>query len=48
MAGRHVPSRPSGQLSLLDFRLGVKRAPPDVDQRIEAQVEVEMSLHAFW
>ena len=40
MAGRDGPSRPPGQLSLLDFRLGVKRAPPDVDRAvIEAQVE---------
>ena len=40
MAGRDGPSRPPGQLSLLDFRLGVKRAPPEVDRAvIEAQVE---------
>ena len=40
MAGRDEPSRPRGQLRLLDFHLGMKRAPPDVDRaEIEAQVE---------
>jgi hypothetical protein len=40
MAGRDGPLLPPRQLSLLDFRLGVKRAPPDVDRAvIEAQVE---------
>jgi hypothetical protein len=35
MAGRDEPS-----LRLLDFHLGMKRAPPDVDRaEIEAQVE---------
>jgi hypothetical protein len=40
MAGRDEPSRPRGQLRLLDFHLRMKRAPPDVDRaEIEAQVE---------
>jgi hypothetical protein len=40
LAGRDEPSRPPGQLRLLDFRLGMKRAPPDVDRAvIEAQVD---------
>jgi hypothetical protein len=40
MAGRDGPSRPPGQLSLLNFLLGVKRATPDVDWAVmEAQVE---------
>jgi hypothetical protein len=40
MAGRDEPSQPRGQLHLLDFHLGMKRAPPDVDRaEIEAQVE---------
>jgi hypothetical protein len=38
MAGRDEPSRPPGQLRLVDFRLGMKRAPPD-RAVIEAQVE---------
>jgi hypothetical protein len=40
MAGRDGPSRPPGHLSLLDFRLGLRRAPPDVDRAVVgAQVE---------
>jgi hypothetical protein len=40
MDGRNGPLRPLGQLSLPDFRLGVERAPPDVDRAvIQAQVE---------
>ncbi len=40
MAGRDGPSRAPVQLSLLDFRLGVMGAPPDVDRAVsEAQVE---------
>jgi hypothetical protein len=43
MAGRDEPSLPPGQLSLLDFRLGVKQATPDVDRAvIEAQVEARL------
>ncbi len=34
MAGRDEPSRPPGQLRLLDFRLGMRRAPPDVDRAV--------------
>jgi hypothetical protein len=41
MAGRDEPSWPPGQLRLLDFHLGMKRAPPDVDR---AEIEEEMRL----
>jgi hypothetical protein len=45
MAGCDGPSRPPGQLSLLDFRLGLERAPPDVDRaEIEAQVQARRQV----